>query len=223
MKVRLLFLLWLGVPVILQAADSTRSRKPMLLAGMHAVAYKGSLQEGYSRWTPGYQLGVAFRKRKLINGLISVSFGRFIGEDRDYKLPSWADPAQPVVTRFETSYFALHYEAQATLFSYHGFRVVASQGIGLFRFTVRDWEGTSLSSRDQTRKKGESYGSSALTLPTQIGVRYRFPGGAEVQAQAGWMNVLSPFLDNMNELGPEKGNDNLAAFRLQVLYPLKGR
>jgi hypothetical protein len=155
--------------------------------------------------------------------MVSVSFGRFIGEDRDYKLPSWADPAQPVVTRFETSYFSLHYEAQATLFSYHGFRIIASQGIGLFRFTVRDWEGTSLSSRDQTRKKGESYGSSALTLPTQIGVRYRFSGGVEVQAQAGWMNVLSPFLDNMNELGPEKGNDNLASFRLQVLFPMQRR
>jgi hypothetical protein len=203
--------------------DSTRTRQSMFMGGLNSVAYKGSLQDGYRRWTPAYQIGVAFRKKKLVNGMVSLTFGRFIGEDRNYKLPSNADPRQVVNSRFETSFFSIHYEAQFTLFAYRGFRAFAAQGLGLLRFTVKDWEGNNLASLDQSRAKGETYGSSAWMLPTQLGVRYRFSNQLEIQAQAGWMNVFSPFLDNMNELGPEKGNDNLAAFRFQVLYPIGKR
>lgn len=217
----LLFFCCILLPGLVEAADSLKVRKKQLVAGFQAVAYRGSLQDSYLRWTPAYQFGLRFEKKKQINGMLSVSFGKFIGENILYKLPASADPSLLPVNRFTTRFFSLHYEAQLLLFSYHGFKLYASQGIGIYRFTVSDNNGTNLRDRDRTRAKGEDYRELTLCLPTQLGFRYTFSNRLAVGIQAGWTNVQSRYLDNMDQLSDNQTRDNMAQWRFQVYYPLK--
>jgi len=209
------------INVSVNAADSTKIRKKFLVVGASALAYKGSLQESYARWTPGFQVGIKFEKRKLVNGMLSATFGKLIGENRNYQKPSkFGDEIQPV-SKFQTTFFSLQYEAQVLLLTYHGFRIFASQGIGLFRFTPQDWDGNSLFEKDRTRNKGESFSKNAIQFPTQIGFQYWFPNQMGFGFQAGWFNTLTKFIDNMSDLSTNEISDNVAAFRFQFFYHLE--
>ena len=220
MKWPLLFALVFIMHISAKAADSTKVRKKFLVVGANALAYKGSLQESYSRWTPGLQVGIRFQKRKIVNGMISATFGKLIGEDRAYQKPSrFEDQIQPV-SKFQTSFFSLQYEAQVLLLKYYGFRIFASQGIGLFRFTPEDWDGNSLFEKDRTRNKGESYSKNSLQFPTQIGVQYWFPNQMGFGFQVGWLNTVTNYIDNMSDLSTNDVKDNVAAFRFQFFYHL---
>jgi hypothetical protein len=203
------------------AVDSLHVRKRHAVFGLYAVAYKGSLQNSYARWTPAYQFGMRFRLKKHVNGLLHVSFGRFIGEDRNYKLPSRASIGVAPVSRFESRFFAMGYEAQFRLFQSKGFELFVSQGIGLFRFSVRDWDGNRLLERDRTRERGETYREMTLMLPTRLGMSYQFSNGFLAGIQAGWMNTTTRFLDNMDQLSNNDNRDNLAVFLFQLGYPLR--
>jgi hypothetical protein len=204
-----------------QAKDSVQVWKRHLVFGLYSVAYKGSLQNSYARWTPAYQLGVRFQMRKHVDGQFHVSFGRFIGEDRDYKLPSRASIGVSPASRFESRFFAMVYETQFRLFRYKGFKLFFSQGIGLFRFSVRDWDGNRLLERDRTREKGETYREISLMLPTRLGIAHQFQNGLTLGLQAGWMNTMSRYLDNMDKLSNNDNRDNLAIFLFQAGYPLR--
>jgi hypothetical protein len=221
MKSLALFIGFLFLVPSVFAADSTTVRKRFLVAGLNAVAYKGSLQSSYTRWTPAYQIALKFEKKKIINGMVSLTFGQVIGEDRTYTLPSKAVQTLAPVSKFQTQFFALHYEAQLMLFKYHGLRIYASQGIGLFKFTVKDWDGNNLSGKDKTRSKGETYSETSTTFPTQVGLTYRFQNDMQLGFQAGVLNPVTAYLDNMKELSNNDNSDNIAAFRFQFYYPLR--
>ena len=202
-------------------ADSLSIRKKYLLIGGNALAYKGSLQSTYARWTPGLQIGIRFQKKRRINGLLSATFGKLIGEDRSYKKPAkFNDQIQPEY-RFETSFLSLQYEAQFLLFQHKTFRFFISQGIGLFRFNPADWDGNSLFEKDRTRNKGESYSKNSIQFPTQIGIQYWFPNQMGVGMQAGWLNPVTKYIDNMSDLSANEISDNVAVFRFQFFYHLE--
>jgi hypothetical protein len=221
MKWPLILAVFLALCNASKANDSTRVNKKILMVGANALAYKGSLQNSYNHWTPGIQVGLRFEKRKLVNGMLSATFGTVIGEDRAYKKPSkFGDEFQPV-SKFETSFFSLHYEAQVTLFRYKGFRLFISQGVGLFRFTPKDWQGKSLIEEDRTRNKGESYSKNSMQFPTQIGLLHWFPNQMGFGFQTGWLNPLSNYIDNMSDLSSNDVSDNVASFRFQFFYHLE--
>jgi len=221
MKWPFVFILIFSLFISANAADSTKIRKKFLVIGGAALAYKGSLQESYARWTPGFQIGIRFQKRKIVNGMLSSTFGKLIGEDRAYQKPTkFEDQIQPV-SKFQTSFFSLQYEAQVLLLKYHGLRIFASQGIGLFRFTPEDWDGNSLFEKDRTRNKGESFSKNSLQFPTQIGLQYWFPNLMGFGFQAGWLNPLTKYIDNMSDLSTNEVSDNVAAFRFQFFYHLE--
>lgn len=221
MKQCLLFSFLLLFSSLSFGKDTTQVRKKYLVAGLNAVAYRGSLQSTYARWTPAYQIGLRFEKKKLVNGMASISFGSVIGEDRTYKLPSRANQTLVPVSKFKTRFFSIHYEAQLLLFRYAGFKLFVSQGIGLFRFSVEDWEGNDLGARDRTRNRGEAYSENVLNFPTQIGLQYKFPNSMCLGFQTGILNPATEYLDNMKDLSNNSNSDNLAVFRFQFHYPLK--
>lgn len=190
------------------------------MGGLNAVAYKGSLHTRYQRWTPAFQAGIRFQKRALWASQVSISFGQLTGEDRTYQVPSGTASDLRPVNRFQTNFFSLHYEMQFMLFRYKGWRLYASQGIGFFRFNPKDWDGNPLADRDKTRKPGETYNALTAQFPFHIGLYHFFPNQMAFGFQAGWLNVASNYLDNMDALSGNSRGDNVAAFRFQYFYPL---
>lgn len=221
---RILSLLLLLLLLIFSKSYAQKEKvagKKYIILGTSAVAYKGSLSSAYIRWTPAFQFGVQFQKKRLLNGRFLFSMGQFIGEGRDYSLPSGSAENLVPVNRFKTNFISLAYELQVLLFEYKSLRITASQGIGLFRFIPKDWDDNILSERDRTRKQGESYSPITLSFPTQLGIRYLFPNEMGIGIQAGWYNTQSKYLDNMSELANNNQRDNVAFFRFNFLYPLK--
>lgn len=203
------------------AADSLKVRKKFFFAGFGAFAYKGSLSPSYAKWTPGITFGIRFEKKKNVNGMIVLTFGKVIGEDRSYVAPSNTPEGVTPINRFQTSFFSLHYEAQIVLLRFRNFKFYASPGIGFIRYTAKDWNGNPLIDRTKTRNPNESYSQNAFVFPIQFGFRYSFPNEMALGFEAGWMNTATKYLDNMHELATRGGGDNIANLRFQVFLPIK--
>jgi hypothetical protein len=200
--------------------DSLQKRSRFITAGFSAVAYKGSLQDNYSRWTPAYHFGVQLEKKKFTSSFIGIGFGSYTGEDRSYRLPAKADQALQPSAAFEGRFFTFHYEVRFLLFRYRGFQIQAGQGIGLFRFSVRDRSGTNLGERPKSRAAGESYSQNSFFFPSSLLLQYRFPNRMSFGFQAGWFNNSSQYLDNMKELSLNQNKDNLAGLKFHFSMPL---
>lgn len=153
--------------------------------------------------------------------MLSITFGKFIGEARNYSIPPTFSPLVQPENRFQTSFISLNYDLQVLLFKYKTFRIFLSQGFGILRFTPKDWEGNNLIDRNRTRNTNEDFNSVTLTFPTQIGLRYSFTNGMAFGFQAGWLNVTSNYLDNMDQLSTNSQTDNLAIYRVQYFLPLR--
>ena len=226
MKTAFLFILIL-VSGITFAQDNpvlpkkTNSQSRYISAGFSAIAYKGSLQTAYSRWTPSYHLGISLEKKKLFSSFFGLGFGNYIGEDRTYKLSEKADQNLQPSASFQSSFFTLHYEARFLIFKYGGIRLHACQGIGLFRFTVKDKSGNNLAEKPRSRASGETYSQNSFFFPSSLMLRYEFPNQMWLGFQAGWYNTSSNYLDNMNQLAINKGGDNLASMRFHFSIPLR--
>ena len=200
--------------------DSVQKRDRYVSAGFSAIAYKGSLQDAYSRWTPSFQLGIQLEKKKLLSSFIGIGFGSYIGEDRNYRLPAKADQNLQPAASFEGQFFTLHYEARFLLFRYRGFHLQACQGIGLFRFSVKDRNGNNLSEKPKSRSNGETYSQNSFFFPSSLMLMYRFPNRMSLGFQAGWYNNNSQYLDNMKVLSANQNRDNLASLRFHFSLPL---
>jgi len=201
-------------------SDSLLKRSRFITGGFSAVAYKGSLQEGYNRWTPAYHFGVQLEKKKFTSSFIGIGFGSYIGEDRAYRLPSKADQNLQPSAAFEGRFFTFHYEVRFTLFRYKALQIQVGQGIGLFRFSVRDRSGNNLADRPKSRAAGESYSQNSFFFPSSILLQYRFPNRMGLGFQAGWFNNSSQYLDNMKALSLNQNKDNLAGMRFHFSMPL---
>lgn len=201
-------------------SDSLQKRSRFITGGFSAVAYKGSLQSSYSRWTPAYHFGIQLEKKKFTSSFFGFGFGSYIGEDRTYRLPSKADPTLQPSTSFVGRFFTIHYEVRFLLFRYRGFQIQAAQGIGLFRFSVWDRSGNNLGERPKTRAAGESYSQNSFFFPSSLLLQYRFPNRMSLGFQAGWFNNSSQYLDNMKDLSLNQDGDNLAGMRFHFSMPL---
>jgi hypothetical protein len=210
--------------IIIQAdgkapSDSSRRYK-YACAGFSAVAYQGSLESGYNRWTPAYHAGILLEKRKFFSSFVGFGFGSYTAEDRSYRLPAKADQTLLPVAAVDGSFFTLHYEARLTLFRYKALRIQACQGAGMFRFSVTDRNGNNLSGKTKSRALGESYSDVSFFFPSSLMLHYAFPNRIGLGFQAGWFNPVTSYLDNMNQLSLNNNSDNLAAFRFHFFMPL---
>lgn len=221
MRKTILIALLLATELPALAADSLKTRKKYFFAGFAAASYKGSLSPTYSRWTPALTFGFRFEKKKRVNGMVVITLGKVVGEDRTYRAPSNTPEGITPVNRFQTNFFSLHYEAQVQLAQLYGFHFYASPGIGFIRFTPKDWEGRKLLDRPRTRKSDENYSQNAFVLPLHIGFRYVFENQMAFGMETGWMNTRTRYLDNMDKLGETQKSDNVANIRFQFFMPVK--
>ncbi len=220
-KKNLLFLFFLILSFSPVWAGKERIPKPKhLFAGLNMVAYKGSLQDSYKRWTPALQAGLSVGVRKNMNLTFGLTIGQVIGEDRSYRLPATADASLSPVNRFKTNFISLGAEFQFKALEYKGFKLFGSLGLGLFNFSPKDFEGNELVNRTRTRNRSEDYGQNAIQFPIQMVAQYWFNPKLGIGFQGGWLNVNSRYLDNMDKLANNSRGDNVAVFRFQVLAGL---
>jgi hypothetical protein len=194
-----------------------KSKPKFIFGGVNMVAYKGSLQESYKRWTPAIQTGLSVAAKENMNLVFGLSFGQFIGEDRTYRLPANSDLSLTPSNRFKTNFISFTAEAQFKAFEYKNFKLLASIGLGLFRFSPLDFEGNDLVSKPRSRERTEDYSQNTLQLPIQMVAQYWFKEGLGVAIQGGWHNVGSRYLDNMDKLANNDRPDNLAVFKFLIL------
>lgn len=194
-----------------------QKKNKFLFGSFNAVAYKGSLQETYKRWTPAFQAGLVIEVKKKLKVQFSGTYGHIIGEDRNYRLPANANPDLVPLSRFRTDFFSFGVDFQYLAFEHKGFQLLGSLGFGIFRFSPKDFNGNDLSTKSRTRATGETYNQNAFQMPIHLIAQYWFKPQLGFGFQAGWLNVNNPYLDNMDQLSTNSRRDNVAVVRFQVL------
>jgi hypothetical protein len=217
MRILLLLLLFLGTAASLQAQTAQPASRYfwMGLSGNH---YRGDLQGG-TQFKPGLHLGLKFNKDQRLNGNFTLSLAQVEGQD-----PGFFPDTEPNIRPnryFTSTFFAANYMLQYNLIKKERYRLYIGQGIGLFRYNPKDEQDRPLQDQRSTRLPNEEYGNISLMLPTAAGLIYFLPNQWGIGFQASLLNPLTDYLDNISELGPKKGNDNVLQFRLQLLVPLK--
>ncbi|MCU0444454.1 MAG: hypothetical protein MUE85_06000 [Microscillaceae bacterium] len=196
--------------------DRSRPTFPILLElGISGNAYRGDLSN-YQKWSACYHAGIRFNRSRLINSRLGISFGFITGENRFYDFPGGTPN-----NFFRSSVFSLDYELHINLIKRPTFSVYLAQGIGLFRFQVRNDEGEDLFNRLDSRADGETFANNVFFLPTGIGANYFLKNGYGIGLQANILNTQTDYLDNISEWGLQNGNDNVLRFKFYIYAPLK--
>lgn len=189
-----------------------------IFGGFSMNQYLGDLQSPYAKYTGAFSLGVQLNRNKRLNGSIELSYGHITGQNSDY---AFAGDEQASPNRFFSStIFSAHYNLHLNILKRERFTLYLSQGLGLLRYMPADDLGRPLQDRYQTRAANENYGNSSIMLPTNAGMIYLLPNQWGLGLQAGYLNPLTDYLDNIGEWGNKSGNDNILRLRFAVYVPL---
>jgi hypothetical protein len=209
------FGLFLSLTSITQAQQATR----LLYLGASANAYRGDLSDDVIRAKPGLVAGIRFNGEKKLNGNIALGIGSVLADNPDYS-PN-EKPENIRVNRYaRTSFFNLNLDLQYKVINTESWQLYLSQGFGFFRFKPFNQDDEALQSANSSRLPDESYGNLTVMLPTQVGAIYLLPNQWGIGIQAGLLNPLTDYLDNIKELGNRSGNDNVMQTRLLLYVPL---
>lgn len=187
--------------------------------GISHNAYRGDLGGAYQRGGLAVHLSYMFSHSKKLHGGLHAAAGRFSGYELSGASPDFEAEVLPN-TSFSTTFFSIHYALQYDIIRREHWLLYVSQGLGLIRFTPEDEFGNALPDLPETRAEGESYGSAAAILPTQIGIDYFLPNQLGIGLKLGWLNTTTDYLDNISQLGDKAGNDNVLQVLLQLHIPL---
>ncbi len=200
-------------------AQTTGMPTRFIELGVSTNSYKGDLSHSYSQWANGVHAGILFNKKKRINGHFNLMIGRAVAQNPNYFFDDGSDP-QPTPNKFaKINLFTFHYDLHLNLLKQKGFIVYLYQGIGLTRFDPRDTENKKLQDQLNTRAQGESYSNITLFLPHGIGAMYVSKPGFGVGFQAGFLNPMSDYLDNVSEWGDRTKRDNILSYKMTVYIP----
>lgn len=199
---------------------SLRAQQPVSLVfgGFSMNQYLGDLQSPYAKYTGAFSLGVQLNRNKRLNGSIELSYGHITGQDSDY---TFTGDEQASPNRFFSStLFAAHYNLHLNIVRRENFSLYLSQGLGLLRYMPEDGLGRRLQERYNTRAANENYSNSSIMLPSNVGMMYLLPNQWGLGLQAGYLNPLTDYLDNISQWGNRSGNDNVLRLRFAVYVPL---
>ncbi|UII29380.1 hypothetical protein LVD15_13400 [Fulvivirga maritima] len=178
-------------------------------------AYNGDLSQ-YDQYGALFHIGLQLNKNRKFNGNFNLGIGSVRGENSQFRLN---DNLEATPNRyFKTSYLFINYDLHYNIIKKEQVIVYISQGIGLFRFNPKDEDGNNLSDQSNTRNSDETYSNLTLMLPTSVGAIYFLPNEWGVGFQAGLLNTMTNYIDNISELG-DGGNDNILEFRLAFYVP----
>ncbi len=217
----LFFLLSIGIIIPNAIAqDSIITHKRFIVVGVCGNAYRGDLQAGYEKFSSGIQFGIQWMKKKRFNGALNIQIGSVNGQNPDYVYTGSTEKTTPN-TYFKTSIFTVHYELQLNLIKKKRFRIYISQGLGFIRFKPKDEFQDPLAGQLGTRAVGETYGTTALILPTQLGFQYFLPNGLGTGFKMGWYNPKTDYIDNVSKWGNKAGNDKIFSFNFSIMVPIR--
>lgn len=219
MKKQLTF--FLTLLLILPCSYALQAQQPLSFvhAGFSMNGYRGDLQAPYPAFTGSLQLGIQLNRSKRLNGSLGIGYGTISGQDSQYR---FAGDEQAAPNRFfSSSLLTIHYDLHLNLLKKKQYILYLSQGLGLTRYQPEDEFGRPLQDRFDTRPPNESYGNSAIMLPSKIGGLYLLPNQWGIGLEAGYLNPLTDYLDNIGQWGNKSGNDNVLQFQLRVYAPLK--
>ena len=211
----ILLLLALAAAPPLQAQEALS----FIHAGFAMNQFRGDLQAAHPAYTASLQLGVQFNRSKRLNGSLGVGYGTISGQNSQYRYSGdeFATPNR----FFSSSIFTVQYDLHLNILKKENYILYLGQGIGLLRYQPEDDLGRALLERYDTRAPNETYGNSSIILPTKLGALYLFPNQWGIGLEAGYLNTLSDYLDNISQWGNKKGNDNVLQFQLRIYAPLK--
>lgn len=199
---------------------SLQAQQPLSFAfgGFSMNQYRGDLQSPYVKYTGAVSLGIQFNRHQRFGGSFELSYGHITGQDSDYSFAG--DNAASPNRFFSSTLFSAHYNLHLNILKTEKFTLYISQGLGLLRYMPVDDRGRQLQERYDTRAANENYGNSSIMLPTNAGVIYLLPNQWGLGLQAGYLNPLTDYLDNISQWGNRSGNDNVLRLRFAVYVPL---
>jgi hypothetical protein len=115
----------------------------------------------------------------------------------------------------------LGYEIRINILKKESFCFYVSPGISLLRFDSKDEFKNSYSNQFATRAKGEEYSNISLMLPVKVGGTYYLTNGYGIGMDAGFLNPLTDYIDNISQWGNKTKKDNLLQLNLLLYIPLK--
>lgn len=202
---------------------SLQAQQPLSFvhAGFSMNQYRGDLQAAYPGFTGSLQLGIQLNRSKRLNGSLAIGYGTISGQNSQYRFAG--DEMATPNRFFSSSFLSVQYDLHLNILKKEHFMLYLSQGLGLLRYQPEDDQGRSLQDRYETRPPNETYGNSAIMLPTKLGALYLLPNQWGVGLEAGYLNPLTDYLDNISQWGNDSGNDNVLQLQLRVYAPLKRR
>lgn len=188
-------------------------------AGFAMNQFRGDLQAAHPAYTASLQLGLQLNRSKRLNGNLSIGYGTISGQNSQYQFSG--DELATPNRFFSSSFLSVQYDLHLNILKKEKYMLYLSQGIGLLRYQPEDDLGRPLQDRYETRPPSETYGNSTVMFPTKLGALYLLPNQWGLGLEAGYLNPLTDYLDNVSQWGNKSGNDNVLQLQLRVLVPLK--
>lgn len=203
-----------GVCLAVSGQSADRLGTARIAVGISANAYRGDLGQPYDKWTAAVQGSLLFSHQRRLHGGIHLGIGNLTGQTTEQQTfnPDVNTPNRFFKSRFVSVHYALEYD----IVQRPNVIVYLSQGLGLIRFSPRDQFNRSLQDDLSTRAANENFGNVAALLPTHLGATYLFPNRFGLGAKVGYYNLLTDYIDNVSQLGSDRGNDN--AMQVQFLF-----
>ena len=211
----------LALFILLCTVEPSLAQKSKLVsAGISANAYRGDLTKKLEKWSSVFHLGIKFNTESRLNGNVNLAFGFVTGENPNYQFDNGQVPLPTPNRFFRSPVFILNYELNYNLYTWKNITFYISQGVGLLRFNPQDEFFDDFQDQPATRAASETFSNITLMLPTQFGALYLFPNDFGVSFQAGFINSLTDYLDNISDWGIKSGTDNVFATRFSFHVPL---
>jgi hypothetical protein len=207
--------------LIFTAAACAQQKSPTLYAtvGFGGTSYRGDLVNKFESWGGTFHAGLTFNKKKRVNGYIHLMVGGVRGNNDSYVFNS-TETATPN-TYFKTSLISIGYELRINILKRESFRLYVSPGFALLRYDPKDEYKQSYANQFSTRAKGETYSNVSLMLPIKIGGSYYLTNGYGIGLDAGFLNPLTDYIDNISQWGNKSKKDNLLQLNLLLYIPIK--
>ncbi|WP_018343086.1 outer membrane beta-barrel protein [Cytophaga aurantiaca] len=190
-----------------------------LTLGFGGTSYRGDLTNSFESWGGTFHTGLVFNKKKRVNGYIHLMIGGVRGNNDSYVFNSTQTTTPN--TYFKTSLISLGYELRINIFKKENYSLYVSPGIALLRYDPKDEFKNSYSNQFSTRAAGEIYSNVSLMLPIKIGGTYYLKNGYGIGVDAGFLNPLTDYIDNISQWGNKSKKDNLLQLNLLLYIPLK--
>lgn len=189
--------------------------------GYTGTAYRGDLTtESAAMWRaePGANFSVDLDNQKKIRPQLNIGFGRFT-EQADEPLP--APPEGIALSEFvRTSFFYADLRVQYRILRGKKVNPYLSIGAGLFSFQPRDASGNFLGENIFSRLPGEEYLTLIGSCPLSAGIDLPINNNIGLVIEYTYRMTGSDYLDNISQLGPDPGNDQLHTAQIKLCMTL---